>query len=43
MGKAKLIKSTEGTKSNPEGKWYVHDQIKPFNLPFQCIINQLTD
>ncbi|MDD4729910.1 MAG: hypothetical protein PHN55_14320, partial [Dysgonamonadaceae bacterium] len=30
MGKAKLIKSTEGTKSNPEGKWYVHDQIKPF-------------
>ena len=30
MGKAKLIKSTEGTKSNPEGKWYIHDQIKPF-------------
>lgn len=30
MGKAKLIRSTEGTKSNPEGKWYVHDQIKPF-------------
>ncbi|MDR0573066.1 MAG: hypothetical protein LBG96_03385 [Tannerella sp.] len=30
MGKAKLIKSTEGAKSNPEGKWYVHDQIKPF-------------
>jgi hypothetical protein len=30
MGKAKLIKSTEGSKSNPEGKWYVHDQIKPF-------------
>jgi hypothetical protein len=30
MGKAKLIKSTEGTKSNPEGRWYIHDQIKPF-------------
>ncbi len=30
MAKAKLIKSTEGSKSNPEGKWYVHDQIKPF-------------
>ncbi|OAV73446.1 hypothetical protein Barb6_00239 [Bacteroidales bacterium Barb6] len=30
MGKAKLIKSTEGQKSNPEGKWHVHDQIKPF-------------
>jgi hypothetical protein len=30
MGKAKLIKSTEGAKSNPEGKWYIHDQIKPF-------------
>lgn len=30
MGKAKLIKSTEGSKSNPEGKWYIHDQIKPF-------------
>jgi hypothetical protein len=30
MGRAKLIKSTEGTKLNPEGKWYVHDQIKPF-------------
>jgi hypothetical protein len=30
MGKAKLIKSTEGTNSNPEGKWYIHDQIKPF-------------
>jgi hypothetical protein len=30
MGKAKLIKSTDGTKSNPEGKWYIHDQIKPF-------------
>ncbi|MDR2064225.1 MAG: hypothetical protein LBP85_00730 [Prevotellaceae bacterium] len=30
MGRAKLIKSTEGAKSNPEGKWYVHDQIKPF-------------
>ena len=30
MGKAKLIKSTDGTKSNPEGRWYVHDQIKPF-------------
>jgi hypothetical protein len=30
MGRAKLIKSTEGTKSNPEGKWYKHDQIKPF-------------
>jgi hypothetical protein len=30
MGRAKLIKSTEGTKSNPEGKWYIHDQIKPF-------------
>ena len=30
MGKAKLIRSAEGTKSNPEGKWYVHDQIKPF-------------
>jgi hypothetical protein len=30
MGKAKLIKSSGGTKSNPEGKWYIHDQIKPF-------------
>jgi len=30
MAKAKLIKSTEGQKSNPTGKWYVHDQIKPF-------------
>lgn len=30
MGKAKLILSSEETKSNPEGKWYVHDQIKPF-------------
>ncbi len=30
MAKAKLIKSTEGSKSNPEGRWYVHDQIKPF-------------
>lgn len=30
MGKAKLIKSTEGSKSNPAGKWYIHDQIKPF-------------
>jgi len=30
MAKAKLIKSTEGSKSNPEGKWYIHDQIKPF-------------
>ena len=30
MGRAKLIKSTEGTKSNPVGSWYVHDQIKPF-------------
>jgi len=29
MGRAKLIKSTE-TKSNPEGKWYVHDEIKSF-------------
>lgn len=30
MGRAKLIRSSEGTKLNPEGKWYVHDQIKPF-------------
>jgi hypothetical protein len=30
MAKAKLIKSSEGTKSNPEGNWYVHDQIKPY-------------
>ncbi len=30
MAKAKLIKSSEGSKSNPEGKWYIHDQIKPF-------------
>lgn len=30
MGKAKLIKSTLGSKSNPQGKWYKHDQIKPF-------------
>jgi hypothetical protein len=30
MAKAKLIKSSEGAKSNPEGRWYVHDQIKPF-------------
>ncbi|MDR1881839.1 MAG: hypothetical protein LBR26_03540 [Prevotella sp.] len=30
MAKAKLIKSNEGTKSNPEGRWYVHDQIKPY-------------
>lgn len=30
MGRAKLIKSTDGSKSNPEGKWYIHDQIKPF-------------
>jgi len=30
MAKGKLIKSSEGSKSNPTGKWYVHDQIKPF-------------
>lgn len=30
MAKGKLIKSTEGSKSNPAGRWYVHDQIKPF-------------
>jgi hypothetical protein len=30
MAKGKLIKSSEGSKSNPVGKWYVHDQIKPF-------------
>lgn len=30
MAKGKLIKSSEGSKSNPAGKWYVHDQIKPF-------------
>jgi hypothetical protein len=30
MARAKLIKSSEGAKSNPEGKWYVHDQIKPY-------------
>lgn len=30
MGKAKLIKSTGSTKSNPVGKWYIHDEIKPF-------------
>jgi hypothetical protein len=29
-GKAQLIKSNEGQKLNPTGKWYVHDQIKPF-------------
>lgn len=30
MAKAKLIKSSEGEKTNPQGKWYIHDQIKPF-------------
>lgn len=30
MAKAKLIRSSEGQKSNPAGKWHVHDQIKPF-------------
>ena len=30
MAKGKLIKSSEGSKSNPTGKWYIHDQIKPF-------------
>jgi hypothetical protein len=30
MAIAKLIRSSEGRKSNPAGKWYVHDQIKPF-------------
>ena len=30
MAKGKLIKSSEGSISNPAGKWYVHDQIKPF-------------
>jgi hypothetical protein len=30
MAKGKLIKSSEGSKSNPIGKWYIHDQIKPF-------------
>ncbi len=30
MGRSKLIRSTEGVKSNSEGKWYVHDKIKPF-------------
>ena len=30
MGKAKLIKSTGSSKSNPQGHWYIHDEIKPF-------------
>jgi hypothetical protein len=30
MAKAKLIKSSDGQKSNPAGKWHIHDQIKPF-------------
>lgn len=30
MGKAKLISSSEGSKKNPEGKWYIYDEIKPF-------------
>jgi len=30
MARGKLIKSSEGSKSNPTGKWYIHDQIKPF-------------
>lgn len=28
--KAKLIKSTGAASSNPTGKWYIHDAIKPF-------------
>ena len=30
MAKAKLINSNGDKKSNPVGKWYKHDQIKPF-------------
>lgn len=30
MAKAKLIKSTGAATNNPEGKWYIHDSIKPF-------------
>lgn len=30
MGKAKLIKSTGSSKNNPQGHWYIHDEIKPF-------------
>ncbi len=30
MAVAKLIKSSEGQKSNPSGAWYVHDQVIPF-------------
>lgn len=30
MANAKLIKSSDGQKSNPAGKWHIHDQVKPF-------------
>lgn len=30
MAKAKLIKSSGSATNNPEGKWYIHDAIKPF-------------
>lgn len=30
MGKAKLIRSTEGVISDPEGKWYILERKKPF-------------
>jgi hypothetical protein len=32
MGKAKLIKSSNGQKLGATGKWHVHDQIKPYIL-----------